>query len=80
MVKRSLMEGKVRLENPSEIRNKTRKSKKLPRKFGGNEEKALPLHHVSQKTKAKKFFERNCINDLISSTSIKELIPSMKFR
>ena len=28
-----------------------KRKQKLPRKFGGNEEKALPLHHVSQKRK-----------------------------
>ena len=32
------------------------------------------------KNREAKFFERNCINDLKSSTSIKELIPSIRIR
>ena len=43
----------VRLGSPSETRRRSRKKKKkLPKKFGGKDKKALPLRHVFERKKS----------------------------
>ena len=59
---------------------KDNENKNFQENLEGIKKKHYLCTTFSKNREAKKFFERNCINDLKSSTSIKELIPSIRIR